>query len=122
MVEAQPIFERHSMYNVLVDLADQGLVTTDGDFRRDDWRLTDRALKQFGDEELPPPLDIEGRMIQLLEVCGPLGTGRLSRAVGRSASPVRAILRKLTEEGKVIPEGRGSSRRYRLGGMTAPAA
>ena len=121
--EALPVFEGHDMHNILVDLSWQGLVESDGEyFCKDKLHPTDKALKQLGIEEIPSEIDMGDKLILLLDMCGSLSTAMLSSCLGQSVPKIRSLLQQYIGMGRIVPEGRGRSRRYRLADEAKPTS
>ena len=107
-------FRGHRMYRVMTRLSRRGLVTCEGEFYHETYALTDEAIKLLGIQSHAPKQSDEERIIMLLDDFEALGTGVLSRMLGRSTSFVRSRLYKLIDEGSVVAVGNGTSRKYRL--------
>lgn len=112
-----PAFKGHRMYCVMTRLSDRGLVTCTGKFFEKVCSLTDEARESLGIESSPSDhskREEEERIVMLLGDFGALGTRVLSRSIGRSIPYTRARVYKLIDDGSVVAEGSGNSRRYRL--------
>lgn len=110
-------FENHNMYCVMARLSDRGLVACSGRLFNEVCRLTDEARESLGIGPYPSShnkSEEEKRIVMLLSDFGALSTSMLSRGIGRSTSYTRARVYKLIDDGSVVVEGSGNSRRYRL--------
>lgn len=117
LLSRSPGFENHNMYCVMARLSDRGLVACSGGLFNEVYSLTDEARESLGIESSPPKIskrEEEERIVKLLGDFGALGMGVLSRGLGRSASYTRARVYKLIDEGSVVAEGNGNTRKYRL--------
>lgn len=114
LMEAQPVFDGHFAWNILVDLERQGRLKFEGASYKDRTLcLTDKALDELGLEELPEPLTPYERLPGLLEQYGPLSTKELSRSLGIGVDGTRRLLHGYLDQGSVIAVGKGRSRKYR---------
>ena len=109
-----PALRGHFMHNVMVELERQGLIKCDGNFFKDNLWLTDEALQLLGIEGPPQSRSDEERLTMLLDECGKLSTSTLSVLLGKCTSRTRSMLRKLIDQGRVVPVGNGRSRKYAL--------
>ena len=112
-IATHPLFEGHFMWNVLVDLERQDLIVCDGSFPHDPLRLSDKAMEELGISEMPAPLNKSDLLAFHLRECGPLGSSILSSLLNLSRRETMKILHHHMDDGRVVAEGRGRSRRYR---------
>lgn len=122
-IVAHPLFEGHCMWNVLVDLERQGLLVCDGSFPHDSLRLSDKAMEELGITEMPTPLSEGDLLVYHLREYEPLSSSVLSRLLNMSRRETMKLLHRYMDDGLVVAEGRGRSRRYRYlgdnGGLAA---
>lgn len=117
-----PMFTGHFMYDVLVDLERQGLVSFDRTVCPSTVSLTEKALQELGIEEVSTAKDLGEQLVLLLEAFGPLSSANLSQMLGLSMYKLRPLLRKLVSDGRIIPQGQTRSRKYRVAEDAASVA
>lgn len=77
--------------------------------------LAEEADQMLSDyEPIEVPTTPEGKLVASLSEKGPLSSADIAFEIGSNVKRVRAMLRKLADEGVIEAKGRGPSRRYSL--------